>query len=666
MAVDSNTLPDVLALDAETCDRLAAAWPSTERYLPELLDLLFSAFSEGAQASSDSELLPDTNGEQALRRDCNDAWRGLLSGNSDMRYLTAARSVGARLSQAGLPLHGYFAGHALVRERLCQAASDDGTDARLALSDVMSRLSMLDLAVVASAYCAPPEQQSALVRIFEDREEITAKSDDTAARTDDRPAVQPATVAAVVDLGEMVEAVIAERQDAAFGRGLELAAFMAPTIPNGVICDVDEVRRVLGALIDNAIAFTRQGGVAVDIDASDIDADRFILTCQVADTGIGMPKEHSQDLVRYFGAAGGEAAPGPFAQTLVGRGLTYCRQAVARMGGAMALESEDGVGSLFQVELPLRSVDPVAGTDATTALAGKYLIIGRDGVTAYCLEKQLRAWGGEVDTVEVPAVALRMLTEARLQQRPYETVFVDDPIQGMSPASFVEMLPDFVDRDRTNFVWLASAAGYLPTGADGDGHFDDCLRKPIRRSDLERAFGPAKADDARAVGPRILLAEDNSVNRMVIAAMLGDFGGTIVAVENGLEAVQAVQRETFDLILMDIQMPVMDGLEAVQEIRGMPGAKGEVPIIAVTANAMKGDREKYLEMGMNDYVAKPVARDVLLTAISRFCTVATPFNGAGAKQAADARTAPEPAQIHEFSDVIVSLTQPANRLVDRD
>ncbi|MFT5487315.1 MAG: signal transduction histidine kinase/ActR/RegA family two-component response regulator [Alphaproteobacteria bacterium] len=416
-------------------------------------------------------------------------------------------------------------------------------------------------------------------------------------------------------------------------KGLDFAVVMSRRVPSSAIGDVARIRQVLLNLVGNAIKFTETGSVSVLVDLVADDSDRAFLEVRVRDTGIGIAPADQQAIFDRF-TQGDASISRKFGGT--GLGLAIVKQLVELMGGSVSLASEQGEGSEF---LALIAVTPAQGRYAEiprlrpeTSIG----IIGCESEGRSCLIAQLEALGATSVEVfdEPPAVT---------PQEGIDLVFVLDGLDvDAMPGQQAEIL---------GIPALERLAGKLvrfgyrgPDGArdTGDGLFAGFVAKPASRMSIVRCLRPLGVLDTRpskaTVGPdasatsersetpaeqaagdglKILMAEDNIVNQRVLAAMLQRSGHSVEVVENGAEALAAVEAGQFDVVLMDINMPEMDGVTATRAIRALGGAFAEIPIIAVTANALRGDREKYIDAGMDDYVAKPVSPDLLNAALDR-------------------------------------------------
>ncbi|MCQ8106012.1 response regulator [Methylomonas sp. SURF-2] len=447
-------------------------------------------------------------------------------------------------------------------------------------------------------------------------------------------------------LHETIEDVVDLFIERARGKKLELSYRIAEDVPDRVKGDPTRLRQILTNLLSNAIKFTGQGGIAVDVCLSDSvgngkppdEQANYRVRITVSDTGIGIDEAVLPYLFKPFSQADNSTTR-KYGGT--GLGLSISKQLVDMMAGEMAVSSRFGAGSAFSFTLPLpaSSADRQADSSPESAdLTGLKLLLvqdapaNRDSLYDHCL-----SWGMLADTAANGDMALEMLSRAADNAHPYDLVIID---LKMALADAIELGKRI--KSSTEFAappLILSGPAQLDVDIDDDfgaarrGGFAAFIRKPIHKTDLYRAMQNApqaanrspRAENPLKIVPsaragRILLAEDNRVNQAVVQAMLQSFGCKVEIVENGLEALRAVELKTYHLLLMDCMMPEMDGYEATREIRRRQdsGRLGRFPIIALTANAIEGDREKCLLAGMDDYLTKPFTRASLQKIISRW------------------------------------------------
>jgi signal transduction histidine kinase/DNA-binding response OmpR family regulator len=427
----------------------------------------------------------------------------------------------------------------------------------------------------------------------------------------------------------------------AHSKGLELAGRIAPEIPDDLIGDVGRLRQVLVNLVGNSIKFTDQGEVVVTIEPERIDDQGVVLRVSVSDTGIGIPPDKAKAIFEPFEQADGSTTR-RFGGT--GLGLPISTKLVEMMGGRVWIESEVGRGSTFHFTARLCVQPPYDRTPSLaplSSLAGRSILIVDDSATnRRILEEVLQGWGARSLAVASGPVALDVLRFASTDGWPFDAALIDGMMPEMDGVTLAaRILGDPMIAD-VPLLLLTSASGLDGGENCHDLGFAAFMTKPVRQSDLLevllRVLDPDRRDQAStptpargaarhvdgrpAVSPsrrlRVLLAEDNVVNQKVAVRMLEGMGHSVTVVDNGREAVQASRDGVFDAILMDVQMPEMDGFEAVAEIRALESVGiRRIPIVALTAHAMKGDRERCLDTGFDSYLPKPVRQAELREAL---------------------------------------------------
>ena len=423
-------------------------------------------------------------------------------------------------------------------------------------------------------------------------------------------------------LVDLVEDTLAMFAPSAQIKGLELAAqFMPHDITlAGLRGDPFRLRQVLANLIGNAIKFTDQGEVVVRVALEQHSDAEIAITLCVADTGIGIAAEALERIFESFSQADGSTTR-RYGGT--GLGLAICRRLLGLMGGSIRVESELGRGSQFFMQLRLPKARALPRQRRATQMleGGRVLVVDDNQTNREILRQQLESWHMHVACAQSGAEALRLMSQAVATSASFELIVLDmhmPEMDGLQLARAIKALPEFSD---TPLLMLASTLanmGEIERAAAGIQRY---LNKPVRRADLQRVIcgmltsAPAEQDPgtpttvaaASGVLPgSVLLVEDNPINQEVATAMLAALGLQSTLAVNGQKALDLVRERDFDLVLMDCQMPVMDGFEATAAIRTLPEGRGQrLPIIALTANAMQGDEQKCLGAGMNGFLAKP-------------------------------------------------------------
>jgi two-component system, sensor histidine kinase and response regulator len=413
-------------------------------------------------------------------------------------------------------------------------------------------------------------------------------------------------------------------------KGLELACEVDPDVPDALVGDAGRLRQVLVNLVGNAVKFTESGEVVVRVAVAERMPDGVRLQVSVSDTGIGIPPEHQHRVFEAFTQADGSTTR-RFGGT--GLGLAISVQLVGLMGGRIWLESAPGRGSTFHFTAHL-AVDAAAESRASDAGSGPLrerpiLIVDDNATNRRILEAMLRNWRAQPTAVADAGAALARLREAAAAGAPFALAVFDLQMPDVDGLMLLERVRADPALAALPVVMLSSAGQGDRSAAAARALGADYVPKPVRSAELLRllcaalgaAAGPTPhiATAARVVGDagRILLAEDNPVNRLVAVRLLEKRGFRVTAVADGFAAVAAWERETFDVVLMDVQMPGMDGLEATAAIRVRESVRGaRTPIIALTAHAMRGDEERCLAAGMDAYVSKPLDPSRLFAAIA--------------------------------------------------
>jgi signal transduction histidine kinase/DNA-binding response OmpR family regulator len=436
-----------------------------------------------------------------------------------------------------------------------------------------------------------------------------------------------------LDLPTVVEEVAELLAARAHEKGLELATIIPADFPDGLMGDPGRVRQILTNLVGNAIKFTDRGEVTIEARRLYETANQASVRLEVRDTGIGIPKDRQDAVFESFTQADGSTTR---RHGGTGLGLTICRQLVEVMGGRIGLDSEPGRGSRFWIELDLPKQDsPAAVRRLPRALAGTRMLVVDDNATNRAILRQLLgSWGCRTVEVESGTEALAALA-AGVGGDAFSLVLLDMQMPGMDGAETARRIRADARFADVSLVLLSSMGSLRGGRAEAEAlGFDAALAKPVRREKLLSVAMEVLGSGAESVPveapsePRrerggaplnVLVAEDNAVNRKVLLRMLEKLGCRATAVSNGREAVAAAAREPYDVVLMDVQMPVMDGFEATAEIRRSEQRSGRHQvIIAVTARAMQDDRERCLAASMDDYIAKPVQLENLARTLERW------------------------------------------------
>jgi PAS domain S-box-containing protein len=430
-----------------------------------------------------------------------------------------------------------------------------------------------------------------------------------------------------LDLRNCVEGALDIVAPRAWEKELELGCLIDERVPAGVVGDAVRLRQVLLNLVSNAVKFTEQGEVIVHVEAEPTGASSYRLEFAIRDTGVGIARDRIDRLFASFTQADASTTR-RYGGT--GLGLAITKRLVELMGGEMWVESEEGEGSTFHVGLPVEAaVVPAREAVPSTApqLAGKRLLVVDDNATNLeIVARHARSWGMDAVAIASPTEAL-----ARIEGgESFDVAILDLVMPEMDGLALAREIRRHRDEHELPLVLLTSL-GRLPQ-AQTSGEFAVQLGKPVKASQLYNGLVKALAEhllQQEADGPepeaakptasslRILLAEDNAVNQKVALRLLAQLGYRADVAANGVEALETLERQTYDVVLMDVQMPEMDGLEASRRICGRWPAESRPRIVAMTANAMREDREACFAAGMDDYLAKPIRPMELQLALSR-------------------------------------------------
>jgi PAS domain S-box-containing protein len=444
-----------------------------------------------------------------------------------------------------------------------------------------------------------------------------------------------------VDLRELLQEITGLIAFNAQSRGLEVVCRLAPGVPPQVLLDPSRLRQVLTNLLNNAAKFTPRGHVYLNVEPVGGDDEHMELRFAVADTGIGIAPENLERIFEKFTQA--EAGTTRrFGGT--GLGLSISRHLVGLMGGRIFVASQPGQGAEFSFTIPVKMLS----CDLTPAVAdpANLLIVTGHELTGEVLAEQARALGHQARVMVGGVEALDEAAGwASAADRAYTHLVVNqDPAQDSVP-DLTPYLERLAPKHTPHVILLSNLPSLLQDHELRAKGYDGALTKPVHeralfgllcgdsalnlqaapRPSAAPAPAPAATDEPErelvaepADGPRVLLAEDNPFNQKVALAMLRLLGCRVEVATNGAEALDLVAREPFDLVLMDCQMPVMDGYHATRRIRALPGDAAAVTIIAMTANALSGDRAACFAAGMDDFLSKPITKAMLSSMLEKW------------------------------------------------
>ncbi len=443
------------------------------------------------------------------------------------------------------------------------------------------------------------------------------------------------------DIYPLVENIFDTLSIQAHKKGIELYCRIKPNVPTKLIGDPARLSQVIINIVGNALKFTDEGEVAtvVNVEPDSLDGDSVMLHFSVSDTGIGIPQDKIDYIFSTFSQADGSTTR-KYGGT--GLGLTISKQLVSLMGGDIWVESKEGAGSTFHftVRVRVKDIRELHRTPPELDLNGKRILTVCTYATSCTIIKEmLNDFGAEIKRVKEPKEALEDLERARDAGLPYDIVFVDVRIAEIGGFKVAEQIVH--NPTLTRFLVIILNSNYRT------GDIERCTQlglagyiiKPIKYKDVISTVQRLLIDQNKTITPQltppkpeiqktetfrevkvdvnILLVEDNATNRLLAREVLKKQGYAVTEAVDGAKAIELLKNNRFDIILMDVHMPVMDGFEATKIIKDSPATRS-IPVIAMTAYAMKGDRERCLEAGMDDYITKPIRANDLIEIIKRY------------------------------------------------
>jgi two-component system, sensor histidine kinase and response regulator len=433
-------------------------------------------------------------------------------------------------------------------------------------------------------------------------------------------------------LRETVEDAVKLFAPRAHEKHLELACHIPPDVPDGLTGDAGRLRQVLVNLVGNAVKFTDAGEVIVEVAVARVTDDEAVLRFSVSDTGIGVPQDKQWQIFGPFVQADASTTR-RFGGT--GLGLTISAHLVEMMGGRIWVASEEGKGSRFQFDAHFgRHAEPAPERPSLENLDDlQVLVVDDNAANRTILRELIGSWRMNVTATDGAAAALTAMRDAVARQRPFDLVLTDAMMPDVDGFSLAHEIASDETLSGAKVIMLTSASAPPKRARGLERVVVSQLTKPVKQSDLMDAILDAFAKVERRSSTerrgvpsatanrrlRVLLADDNPTNRKLVELLLGQQRHRVTAVSNGREAVDQAARKRFDLVLMDVQMPEMDGFQATATIREREQRTGShIPIVAMTAHAMAGDRERCLGAGMDAYLSKPLRADDLMATIARF------------------------------------------------
>lgn len=443
------------------------------------------------------------------------------------------------------------------------------------------------------------------------------------------------------DLQELIESIGTLFAERAYKKGLELITYLDPNVPTSLVGDPLRIGQVLTNLVGNALKFTEFGEISVRVKMEEASEKLVVLHIIIQDTGIGISPEQQEILFQPFTQAD-TSTTRRFGGT--GLGLAISHRLMQMMNGKISLESEIDKGSCFHLRLPLKKGIPEAGKvfPAVTSLAGlRVLIVDDNETNRTVLHHQVLAWNMIPTCVSNAAEALKKLQDAASREDSFHIALLDMEMPGMDGIGLAREIRTIPRIASIHLILLSSIGKIGNEKSIRELGFDAEMVKPVRQSDLYRCLlnvlGVAPPEYAKISSKetlrqhlgegntvRVLVVEDNPVNQRVAILMLESRGYQADLADNGQEAIKAIEKTVYDAVLMDCQMPVMDGFTATAEIRRREGPHRHTPIIALTAHALKEERSHCLSSGMDDYISKPIKPEVLFSTLRRWAPVASP------------------------------------------
>lgn len=420
-------------------------------------------------------------------------------------------------------------------------------------------------------------------------------------------------------------------------KGLELLILVDPATPTMVTGDGGRIRQILSNLVSNAVKFTERGAVTLAIDAPRIETGKAVLRFQVRDTGPGISQELQARLFQPFVQADNSASR---RHGGTGIGLSISKNLATLMGGDVAVASVVGAGSAFTLTLELPIASAPARDEEAPLAPLRALVVDDFAEGAAAVQAVLQEWGVSCDVARAGGEALRLAMEASKAGRPYAVALIDHQMPEMDGATLAGLMRGL---DPGMPLFLMSATPQTELMVERGGPFQEMLLKPLRRSRLRDALNqiehdePAALDAVRSDDPprdapppssatrRILVVDDNQINLRIARGFLEAAGHRVDMANDGEEAVKAARDRPYDLVLMDIHMPVMDGYEATRQIRRLVGPAARIPIIALSADALSEIGGKAKEAGMDEFLPKPVDRKKLIRTIERLTSTVQPL-----------------------------------------
>ena len=436
-------------------------------------------------------------------------------------------------------------------------------------------------------------------------------------------------------VGDVLDLLAAKAQT----KGLEIVGEVSPQVPARFFGDAGRIRQVLSNLVENAIKYTQEGEVLVRVERESDENDPVWVRFTVQDTGSGIPSEHHRSVFDVFTQVDGSSTRRTGG---TGLGLAIAKKIVLLLGGRIGLDSEPGRGSTFWFSLPLppkRDATSQVEMPAADLIGLRAIVACAQEATQRHLQRLLSRWGMQVEVADSAAQALELLRVAAGRDRPIKLALVDLSLPDTDGLTLAASIKSDAVLATTALVLLAAQAERGQAAKARESGVGEYLTKPVRERRLRDCVGlvlglRAASEDPSQQGPlvarhpsaemlarnqpRVLLAEDLEQTQRLVTNMLGAVGFLVDVVRDGQAAVEAMATTSYDAVLMDCEMPEMDGFAATKAIRDLPEPARYTPIIALTAYALPGDRDRCLRAGMDDYLSKPFSAEALVAVVKRY------------------------------------------------
>ena len=424
------------------------------------------------------------------------------------------------------------------------------------------------------------------------------------------------------NLRELLDDVVSIMASQAQSKNLDLAHLICTNVPVSIMGDARRIRQLLLNLCGNAIKFTSTGEIGIYVGLLESSGSDIRMRFEVKDTGIGIPDHAKEKIFEAFSQADGSTTR-KFGGT--GLGLTICKQLVAVLGGELGVESNPGKGSNFWFELPMK----LSNTNCSVTLKDhgsmdlRVLIVDDSEMVQFSIQQTAEKWGAYTECADSSDSALLKLRHAARINKPFDVALIDELMPGCNGIELMRSISQNPELNSIKMLLMTNqthAESFLERFTEIDGF----VQKPVLQSSLYDSISTSMKGSVQLVNPifvenaenseilinaNVLVAEDNTANQQVAIGMLERLGCSVIVAGNGIEAINRLERNRFDVIFMDCNMPEMDGYEATRKIRAAEGVGAGIPIIAMTANVQEGDRQKCLQAGMDDYLSKPLKLD---------------------------------------------------------